>query len=151
MDKLKIPETIIKEGYELTEELKKFLPEADFIVVAAPLTALTEKMIKEEEFNKMKDSAYLINIGRGKIIDEVAMIKALQKGRICGAYLDCFVHEPLPPSNPLWDLENVFIIPHDSHSSPYIGDRIINIFCENLDNYLKGDKILHICDPKRGY
>ena len=100
---------------------------------------------------RMKDSAYLINVGRGRIVDEAAMVEALGAGSIGGAYLDCHVEEPLPSDHPLWDMENVLVIPHDSHSSPFIGDRIVEIFCENLRRYLMGDSLLHVCDPARGY
>jgi len=99
----------------------------------------------------MKEKTHLINVGRGRIIDEVAMIKALMKKQIGGAYLDCHVTEPLPPDHPLWDMENVFIVPHDSHSSPYIGDRVIEIFCRNLRRYIERKPLLNVCDPKRGY
>jgi len=134
-----------------SSELRKHLPEAHFVVIAAPLTPLTEGMLEDEEFDAMKDSAYLINVGRGRIVDKEAMITALKMGRIAGAYLDCHVEEPLPVDHPLWDLENVFVVPHDSHSSPYIGDRIVDIFVENLERYVKGEPLLHMCDPKRGY
>ena len=133
------------------DELKRYLREADYVVIAAPLTPLTENMIGPEEFEAMKDSAYLINVGRGRIVDEAAMVEALGAGSIGGAYLDCHVEEPLPSDHPLWDMENVLVIPHDSHSSPFIGDRIVNIFCENLRRYLEGDPLHHVCDPARGY
>jgi phosphoglycerate dehydrogenase-like enzyme len=133
------------------DELKRYLREADYVVIAAPLTPQTENMIGPEEFEAMKDSAYLINVGRGRIVDETVMIEALRAGSIGGAYLDCHVEEPLPLDHPLWDIENVLVIPHDSHSSPFIGDRIVDIFCENLSRYMKGDSLLYVCDPARGY
>ena len=134
-----------------SEELMHYLREADYVVIAAPLTPLTENMIGSEEFVAMKDSAYLINVGRGRIVDEDAMVEALGAGSIGGAYLDCHVEEPLPPDHPLWDMDNALVIPHDSHSSPKIGDRIVDIFCENLRRYMKGNPLLHLCDPARGY
>ena len=133
------------------DELRQYLGEADYVVIAAPLTPLTENMIGPDEFVVMKESAYLINVGRGRIVDEAAMIEALGAGSVGGAYLDCHVEEPLPSDLPLWDMENVLVIPHDSHSSPFIGDRIVDIFCENLHRYMKGDALLHVCDPARGY
>jgi phosphoglycerate dehydrogenase-like enzyme len=132
-------------------ELMDHLPCADFVVVAAPLTPLTENMIGEAEIGAMKETSYLINVGRGLIVDEEAMTRALREDRIGGAYLDCHVVEPLPTDHPLWDMENVFVIPHDSHSSPFIGDRIIEIFCENLRRYIKGESLINVCDPTRGY
>ncbi|MCK4703504.1 D-2-hydroxyacid dehydrogenase, partial [Candidatus Bathyarchaeota archaeon] len=64
---------------------------------------------------------------------------------------DVFEVEPLPADHPLWDMENVFLIPHDSHSSPYIGDRVVDIFCDNLRRYVDGEPLIHVCDPERGY
>jgi phosphoglycerate dehydrogenase-like enzyme len=134
-----------------SSKLKNYLPEADYIVVAAPLTSETENMLGEEEILAMKSSSYLINIGRGKIVHEISLIKALDEKRIAGAYLDCLVVEPLPMDHVFWDMNNVFIVPHDSHSSPYIGDRIMDIFCDNLRLYLDEKPLNHVCDPKRGY
>ena len=85
------------------------------------------------------------------VADEVAMTRALEEKRIAGAYLDCFAIEPLPTNNPLWELPNVFLVPHDSHSSPKIGDRLVAQFCENLRRYVSGEPLLNICDPRRGY
>lgn len=134
-----------------SSKLKNYLPKADYIVVAAPLTSETENLLGEEELLAMKPSSYLINIGRGKIVHETSLIKALDEKWIAGAYLDCLVVEPLPTDHVFWDMNNVFIVPHDSHSSPYIGDRIIEIFCNNLRLYLDGKPLNHVCDPKRGY
>jgi phosphoglycerate dehydrogenase-like enzyme len=134
-----------------SSKLKNYLPEADYVVVAAPLTSETENMLGEEELLVMKPTSYLINIGRGKIINEVSLIKALKEKWIAGAYLDCLVVEPLPKDHVFWDMNNVFIVPHDSHSSPYIGDRIIEMFCDNLQLYLEGKPLNNVCDPKRGY
>jgi len=132
-------------------ELRARLPEADYVVVVAPLTPETEGLLGEVEFGAMKDTCYFINVGRGKVADKDALIDALKEKRIGGAYLDCFAVEPLPVESPLWGLENVFLIPHDSHSSPKIGDRIVDQFCENLKRYVSGEPLLNICDPRRGY
>jgi phosphoglycerate dehydrogenase-like enzyme len=132
-------------------DLKKHLPEADYIVVVAPLTPETEGLLGEAEFRAMKRSAYFINVGRGMVADEEAMTEALRENRIAGAYLDCFGVEPLPTDNPLWGLPNVFLVPHDSHSSPKIGDRLVAQFCENLRRYMAGEQLHNICDPRKGY
>lgn len=132
-------------------ELREHLGEADYVVVAAPLTPETQYMLGEPEFRAMKESAYYINIGRGAVADETALIKALEEKWISGAYLDAFEVEPLPIDNPLWGLENVLLVPHDSHSSPYIGDRIVDMFCVNLDRYVRGESLRNICDPRKGY
>jgi len=133
------------------EELLDSLPEADYVVVAAPLTPETMHMLGEPEFKAMKRSAYFINVGRGRIAHEPSLVRALREGWITGAYLDVFEAEPLPEGHPLWDVENAFIVPHDSHSSPHIGDRVVDIFTENLRRYVEGEPLLHVCDPRRGY
>ena len=132
-------------------ELSKHLPEADYVVLALPHTAETENLLAEDEFAAMKESAYFVNIGRGRVIDEPAMIRALKERRIAGAYLDAFVEEPLPKSHSLWDMENVLLVPHDSHSSPHIGDRMVDLFCANLDRHVRGKPLENVCDPERGY
>jgi len=132
-------------------ELTKHLPQAEYIVIAVPHTPVTENMLGDKEFKAMKKSAYLINIGRGKVVEEPVMIRALREEGIAGAYLDVFVEEPLPEDHVLWDLENVVIVPHDSHSSPYIGDRMVDVFCDNLKRYVAGEPLRNICDPEKGY
>ncbi|MDX1314426.1 MAG: D-2-hydroxyacid dehydrogenase [Eudoraea sp.] len=134
-----------------TSALHNYLPEADYIVVAAPLTPETRGMLGEKEFKKMKKTAHYINIGRGAVAHEPSLIKALEEEWFDGAYLDALEVEPLPEAHPFWGMENVLLVPHDSHSSPYIGDRIIDMFCENLQRYVKGDSLQNICDPKKGY
>jgi phosphoglycerate dehydrogenase-like enzyme len=132
-------------------KIRQYIPQADFIVIAIPLTSYTENIIGAAEFSVMKEDSYLINVGRGRIVDEKAMMMTLMEGGIGGVYLDCHVEEPLPEDHPLWDMENVLVIPHDSHSSPFIGNRIVDIFCDNLERYVRGDPLLHVCDPKKGY
>ncbi len=134
-----------------TEKLRDNLREADYVVVAAPLTPETEHMLMEAEFKAMKPSAYFINVSRGRIAHEPSLLKALRESWIAGAYLDVFEAEPLPEDHPLWHMDNVFIVPHDSHSSPYIGDRVVDIFCDNLRRYVEGEPLLNVCDPERGY
>lgn len=133
------------------DELKDHLSEADYVVVAAPLTPETRYMLKEPEFRAMRPTAYFINIGRGAVAEEPALIKALEENWISGAYLDALEVEPLPVDHPFWSMENVLLVPHDSHSSPYIGDRIVDIFCMNLERYVQGKPLSNICDPRKGY
>jgi len=132
-------------------ELREHLQEADYVVVVAPLTPETEGLLGEAEFDAMKNTCYIINVGRGRIADEGAMIDTLRERRIGGAYLDCFATEPLPAESPLWGMDNVFLVPHDSHSSPKIGDRLVTHFCENLRRYAAGEALLNVCDSHRGY
>jgi phosphoglycerate dehydrogenase-like enzyme len=127
------------------------LAEADYVVVAVPHTPETEGMLGAEAFRAMKPSAYFINVGRGQVVDEPAMIEALREGRLAGAYLDAMAVEPLAEDHALWDMENVFIVPHDSHSSPFIGDRMVDIFCDNLRRYVARAPLENVCDPERGY
>lgn len=134
-----------------TDELAGHLSSADYIVIAAPLTVQTDCLLDEEAFAAMKSSAYLINVGRGRVVRESALIAALEEQRIAGAYLDAFDHEPLDDKHPLWNMDKVFIVPHDSHSSPYIGNRMVDIFCDNLRRYVAGEPLLNICDPRKGY
>lgn len=133
------------------EALGNYLPQADYIVIAAPLTPQTEHLLDKASLYKLKPTAYLINVGRGKIVDENALLEALQTDKIGGAYLDALAQEPLPPDHPFWEQENVFLVPHDSHSSPYIGDRMVDQFCANLARYVTGEPLQNICDPQRGY
>ncbi len=83
--------------------------------------------------------------------DEPSLIKALEGEWFDGAYLDALEVEPLPEDHAFWDMENVLLVPHDSHSSPYIGDRIVDQFCANLERYVRGEKLNNICDPGKGY
>lgn len=133
------------------QELSEYLPAADYVVLALPFTPETEDLWSAGEFKAMKDSAYLINVGRGRVVHEPTMIKALEKGWIAGAYLDAFVEEPLPETHPFWSMENVLLVPHDSHSSPLIGDRLVDLFCANLERYVRGEPLENVCDPAKGY
>ncbi|MBD3172643.1 D-2-hydroxyacid dehydrogenase, partial [Candidatus Bathyarchaeota archaeon] len=132
-------------------ELREYLAKADYVVVAAPLTPETKYMLDIPEFKAMKNKTYYINIGRGAVAREKALIKALKEDWIAGAYLDTLEVEPLPKDNPLWDMDNVLLVPHDSHSSPYIGDRVMDIFCMNLERYVNDEPLKHVCDPEKGY
>lgn len=132
-------------------QLGDFLPAADYVVLAAPLTGETENLLDKKALAALKPSAYLINIGRGGLADEAALIEALKQKAFAGAYLDAFCQEPLPPDHPFWSLDNVLIVPHDSHSSPYIGDRMVALFCDNLRRYIAAKPLRHLCNPARGY
>jgi phosphoglycerate dehydrogenase-like enzyme len=134
-----------------SDALIDHVPAADYIVIATPHTPETESMLNENAFAAMKPTAYLINVGRGQVIEEGALIAALAERRIAGAYLDAFHREPLDEDHVLWNMDNVLIVPHDSHSSPYIGDRLVNIFCANLRRYVSGERLHNVCDAEKGY
>lgn len=132
-------------------DLEMVLRESDYVVNALPSTPTTYHFFDKEKFAKMSASAYFINIGRGKTVDEQALIDVLQKGEIAGAGLDVFEEEPLPETSPLWNLENVIITPHYSGWTPHYMDRVVEIFCENLQAYLAKKPMPNLVDKKRGY
>jgi phosphoglycerate dehydrogenase-like enzyme len=133
------------------DQLLDVLPEADFVVLPVPLPAETEGMIGERELHAMKQSAYIINIGRGKTIDQDALIRALQEGRIAGAGLDVTDPEPLPEDSPLWDLENVIITAHYSGLTPHYNERAMEIFMDNLRRYQAGEELRNVVNKNLGY
>ena len=124
---------------------------SDVVAVCAPLTPDTRGMFDEDAFRSMKSSALLINVTRGGIMDESALVGALAQGLIAGAGLDVAPVEPLPPDHPLWKLDNVLITPHTAGGSPNRQDRIVNLFCENLKRLDAGQPLLSVIDKKKGY
>lgn len=132
-------------------QLKELLKESDYVVVSTPLTPDTRGLFGTEEFKAMKPSAYIINIGRGGLIDEDALINALEENQIAGAGLDVTATEPLPPDSLLWDYENVIISPHISGAMEDYVQKATDVFCENLRRYLDGKKLINVVDRKRGY
>lgn len=133
------------------EELPDMLAECDFVVVAVPLLPATRGLIGEVALRAMKPTAYLVNIARGPVVDEAALIRALQEGWIGGAGLDVFETEPLPPDSPLWKLDNVILSPHVAGFTPHYDDRASDLFAENLRRYLAGEPLLNELDKDRGY
>lgn len=118
--------------------LTHLLRESDFVVLACPLTAETENLIGESELRAMKPTTTLINVARGRVVDETALVRALQDGTIAGACLDVFVREPLPETSPLWQMPNVVITPHNSGISPLNMERAMTIFIDNLARFVAG-------------
>ena len=133
------------------ETLPALLAESDFVVLAAPLTAETENMIDAETLAAMKPGSWLINVARGRLIDERALIRALRDGPMGGAILDTFRDEPLQPSSPFYDLPNVIVTPHTSWSSSRVLDRSVELFCDNLRHFAAGEPLLNVVDPRQGY
>ncbi len=131
--------------------LPQVLRESDAVVVALPLTPQTRGLIGERELQMMKPTAWFINVGRGPIVHEAALVQALRAGRIAGAALDVFEHEPVRSDSPLYELENVILTPHVSGASPRYMDRAVPLFCENLARYLRGAPLRNLVDPERGY
>ncbi len=132
-------------------QLNQLLAESDYVVVATPLTPETRGLIGDKELRAMKPSAYIINIARGGMIDEEALIRALDEKRIAGAGLDVVADEPLPPESRLWDFDNVLLSPHVAGGMEDYMERATEVFCENLKRYLNGKKLLNVIDKKKGY
>lgn len=133
------------------DRLHELLAESDIVVLAAPLTAETEGMIDEAAVGAMKRDAWLINVARGRLIDDTALIRALRENRIGGAALDAFRDEPLPQSSPYWELPNVILTPHTAWSSARVLDRSIDLFCDNLVRFSRGEPLRNVVDPTAGY
>ena len=133
------------------ETLPELLGESDFIVLAAPLTPETEAMIDDETLAMVKPGAWLIDVARGRLIDERALLRALREGPLGGAVLDTFRDEPLPASSAFYDLENVIVTPHTAWSSGRVLDRSVELFCDNLRRYAAGEPLLNVVDPSAGY
>ncbi len=136
-----------------TTEFKTMLKEVDVLLAAAPLTPETRHMIGGPEFRAMKPSAIIINVGRGPVIDEAALIEALREKRVAAAALDVFEHEPLPEDHPFWDMENVLISPHctDRTHDPDWLDLSTQCFVANFQRYVTGQPLLNIVDKRAGY
>jgi len=133
------------------DQLDRMLREADFVVLAAPTTGQTQRLMNRERLSQMKPDAWLINVGRGALVEEEALIEALQKKAIGGAALDVFDTEPLPAHSPLWSFENVIITPHVAGMTDRIWDRQFEFFSENLRRFLAGRPLLGVVDKRKGY
>jgi len=145
------PDGSIPERYYAPHQLKEMLPQCDFVVLAVPMTGATQELIGEAELRAMKPTAYLVNIARGGVVDEPALIRALEEGWIAGAGLDVFSQEPLPADSPLWRLENVILSPHVAGFTLDYDRRATDLFAENLRRYLAGEPLLNLVDRERGY
>ncbi|MBV8824434.1 MAG: D-2-hydroxyacid dehydrogenase [Hyphomicrobiales bacterium] len=119
--------------------LREVLPQADVVALTCPLTPQTEKLIDAAALAAMKPSAYLINVARGRVVDEPALIAALEAKRIAGAALDCTVEEPLPEASPLWGFDNVLISPHTAGETRRYEDNVLDILLENLERLWRGE------------
>lgn len=133
------------------QALKSMFKDCDFVVVTVPLTPQTRHLISTEELSAMKPGAYLVHAGRGGVVDQAALLEALQSRRIAGAALDVFSEEPLPPNSPFWKLTNVLITPHIGGISPNYLKRAVELFGVNLGYYLKGEPLLNQIDLEQGY
>ncbi|RUV44968.1 MAG: D-2-hydroxyacid dehydrogenase [Mesorhizobium sp.] len=132
-------------------DLPRLWGRADFILCAVPLLESTRGIVGSEAFAAMKPSAVLIDVSRGGVVDEAALLAALDGGRIKGAALDVFAVEPLPPAHPLWGYENVIVTPHCSSVYDGWDVKSARMFAENLARYRRGEPLANVVDPGRGY
>jgi phosphoglycerate dehydrogenase-like enzyme len=132
-------------------DLNQLLAESDFVVLSLPLTKETEGMIGERQLRSMKPTGILINVSRGKIIQENKLVQALKQGRIAGAGLDTFENEPLPENSELWNFKNIIITPHIAGDTPHYAERLTNIFAENLNRFIHKQPLINVVDKNLGY
>jgi phosphoglycerate dehydrogenase-like enzyme len=130
------------------DQLPDLLNESDYVVIAAPHTPATVRLFRREQFQQMKPSAYLINVGRGAIVDLTDLTDALRAGELAGAALDVFEVEPLPADHPLWRFPNVILTPHVAGYSPRIAARHLEVLAENVRRFVKGDSLLNVVDKQ---
>jgi phosphoglycerate dehydrogenase-like enzyme len=139
------------ESLHSPEELGELVGEADAIVVTLPLTDETRGLVDRATIARMREGAIIVNVGRGAVIDEEALIEALRSGKLAGAALDVFAEEPLPATSPLWEMENVIVSPHTAALSWHENERIVELFAENLRRYLRADELLSRVDTSVFY
>jgi phosphoglycerate dehydrogenase-like enzyme len=135
-----------------TGSLHDALDEADYVAVTLPGTPETRHLVDAEAIGAMKRGAYFVNVGRGSVVDEGALVEALRDGRLSGAALDVFEVEPLPRESPLWELEGVIISPHSTDNLPGLTNKLqTDLFCENLRRYLDGESLVNVLDKQLLY
>ncbi len=132
-------------------QIERFLQQADFVVLTLPLTAETRGLLNAARLQQMKSGAYLLNVGRGELVDETTLLALLRTRQIAGAVLDVFQNEPLPTAHPFWQMENVFVTPHISGNFEEYVERVGKQFAENLARYLRREALWNVVDKKRGY
>jgi phosphoglycerate dehydrogenase-like enzyme len=133
------------------DRLNELLASSDVIVLSAPLTPETRQLINADTLAMMKRGAFLINIGRGRLIDDEAVAAALRSGQLGGAALDVFTREPLDPGSPFWDLPNVIVTPHMSGAMEDYWTPLVALFAENLRRFERGEALLNVVDKRAGY
>ena len=143
------PDTV-SELYGL-DELAAFLAQTNILMVCCPSTPETHKLLSYAQFNQMPDGGYIVNVSRGKVVDEDALIAALQSAKLAGAGLDVTYTEPCPPENPLWEQENVILTSHSAGASQHIRRRAMQLFIDNLHRYVAGEPLVNVVDKQKGY
>ncbi|MFI5266310.1 MAG: D-2-hydroxyacid dehydrogenase [Chloroflexota bacterium] len=140
----------VDETYD-SAQLRSLLSRVSALIIAAPYTPDTEGLIGANELALMPEGSFLVNVGRGELVDTEALVAALKSGHLAGAALDVFVDEPLPPSSPLWSMPNVIISPHAASHTPESDDRGLEVFLENLRRFRGGEPLLNVVDAGLGY
>jgi phosphoglycerate dehydrogenase-like enzyme len=131
--------------------LGELLPRCDFVVVVVPATPETRRMLGERELRAMRRGAYLVNVARGSVVDEAALVRALADGWLGGAALDVFETEPLPAESPLWAMDNVIVTAHIAGEPDEYPKRVMGVVAENVVRWREGRPLLNVVDPGRGY
>ncbi|MSS69927.1 MAG: D-2-hydroxyacid dehydrogenase [Candidatus Latescibacteria bacterium] len=131
--------------------LPAFLAASDVLMVCCPSTPETHKLLSHDQFNRMPEGSYLINVSRGRVIDEEALVAALRSGRLAGAGLDVTYTEPCPPDSPLWTEPNVILTSHSAGQSQHVRRRAVELFIDNLSRYIKGEPLVNLVDKQKGY
>jgi phosphoglycerate dehydrogenase-like enzyme len=147
----RVPDELGVDRLEPTDRLDELLPDADVVVLAVPHTALTHRLLDARRLALLRPGAILVNIARGDVVDEAALVDALRAGHLRGAALDVFEQEPLPAESPLWDLPNVFVCPHSASTVAAENERIVELFRENIRRYLDGRPLLNQLDKEQLY
>ena len=146
MDK---PDTVDELGQ--LDWLPEFLSRSEVLTVCCPITPETHKLLSHAEFEALPDGCYFINVSRGRVVDEAALIAALESGKVAGAGLDVTYTEPCPPDNPLWTLPNVILTSHTAGASQNIAKRAMELFIDNMHKYVKGEPLANVVDKEKGY
>lgn len=146
MDK---PDTVDELGQ--LDWLPEFLSRSEVLTVCCPITPETHKLLSHAEFDALPEGCFFINVSRGKVVDEEALIAALESGKVAGAGLDVTYTEPCPPDNPLWTLPNVILTSHTAGASQNIAKRAMELFIDNMHKYVNGEPLTNVVDKEKGY
>lgn len=140
-----------REGVHGADALPDLLPAADVVIITAPHTAETDRLFDRAMLARMKPGSLLVNVGRGRIVDEAALVEALNAGRPAGAVLDVFEQEPLPADSPLWRMESVIVSPHVAGFGARFWEGLVELFARNLERWRRGEPLENLVDKRRGY
>ena len=143
------PDTVTQLGK--LDWLPEMMAQSNVVMVCCPSTPETHKLLSHEQFNLLPDGSYLVNVSRGRIVDEDALIAALRNGKLAAAGLDVTYVEPCPPDSPLWTEPNVILTGHSAGASQHIRARAMQLFVENLHRYVKGEPLENVVDKQKGY